>query len=290
MSGITLAGAIVGLSALLGASQSAEGPPSVCLSRDLIGMKVVSPLGDDLGTIEDVVVHPGGETSYVVLSFGGWMGMGNKLFAMPWSVLERVERDASAEDGERSLVLPLDKERLKSAPGFDKSKWPVMANADWTREIDAFYLGAADPSTRKTVEAASRTSVITWKLSDLEGTQVENSGGEKLGDIKGLAIDADGRVNYAVLSVGGFLGMGDRRIAVPWGALTFSLAGDKGDEKRITLSVTKEQLAKAPEFKNGKADRAAMCDEAWITRVHEYFSCPPYWKAGATPKEVGSAR
>jgi sporulation protein YlmC with PRC-barrel domain len=290
MSGITLAATIVGLSALLGAGQAPKGPPSVCLSRDLVGMKVVSPLGDDLGKIEDVVVHPGGETSYVVLSFGGWMGMGDKLFAMPWSVLERVERGATAKDGERSLVLPLDKERLKSAPGFDKSKWPAMANADWTRDIDAFYLGAADPNATKPVEAAARTSVITWKLSDLEGAPVENSGGEKVGDIKGLAIDAHGRVNYAVLSVGGFLGIGDRLIAVPWDAMKFSLTGDKGDTKVITLSATKEQLAKAPEFKNGKDDRAAMCDEAWITRVHEYFSCPPYWKAGASSKGVGSAQ
>jgi sporulation protein YlmC with PRC-barrel domain len=285
---LSVTGALIGMSLLPGAMTIVKGTYCVWLSSDLIGMKVISEKGDSLGKIEDVVVHPGGETSYAVLSFGGWMGMDDKLFAMPWSVLRAVEADTAKKDSARSLVLPLDKERLKTAPGFNKKSWPTMANPDWTNDVDAFYVGDINPNTKRPVDAAARTSVITWRATELKGSDVETPTGETLGEIKELAVDGNGRVSYVTLSVGGFLGVGDRTIAVPWDSLKFSLGGDKGDKKLITLANTKKQLEEAPQFKEGKDNAAAMCDPKWIGRVYEYFSCPTYWdttdSAPAKPK------
>lgn len=272
-----MTGALIGMSLLPSAMTIVKGTYCVWLASDLIGMKVVSEKGDSLGKIEDVVVHPGGETSYAVLSFGGWMGMDDKLFAMPWTVLRAVEADTAKKDSARSLVLPLDKERLKTAPGFDKKSWPTMANPDWTNDVDAFYVGDINPNTKRPVDASARTSVITWRATELKGSDVETPTGETLGEIKEIAVDGNGRVSYVTLSVGGFLGVGDRVIAVPWGSLKFSLGGDKGDKKLITLANTKKQLEEAPQFKEGKDNAAAMCDPKWIGRVYEYFSCPTYW-------------
>ena len=279
MKALHMTGALIGLTLLAsaGPSVSMEGRPCVWLSKDLIGMKVVSSQGDDLGKIEDVVVHPGGEKSYAVLSFGGWMGMDDKLFAMPWTVLRTVEPDTAMKDSELSLVLPLDKERLKKAPGFDKKSWPLMANPEWTEDVDAFYAGDLNPNAVKPADAAARTSVITWRATELKGTSVKTPTGEKLGDVKEIAIDANGRVCYVALSVGGFLGMGDRLVAVPWDSLTFALSGDKGDKKLITLASTKKQLEDAPQFKEGKENGAEMCDPKWIGRVYDYYTCPVYW-------------
>ncbi len=272
-----ITGALVGLSILAGAGSSPKEAPCVWLANDLIGMKVISQQGESLGKIEDIVVHPGGEISYAVLSFGGWLGVGDKLFAMPWSVLRTVEPDTAKKDSTRSLVLPLDKERFKTAPGFDKKSWPTMANPDWTRDIDAFYAGDVNPDTKRPVDASARTSVITWRVTELKGTDVKTPTGEDLGDLNEVAIDTNGHVSYVALSVGGFLGIGDKLVAVPWDSLVFSLAGDKGDKKLITLASTKKQLEQAPEFKAGKENSAAMCDPKWIGRVYDYFSCPPYW-------------
>lgn len=285
---LKIAGSLVGLSLVAAAWTSAKAPPTVWLASDLIGMKVVSQSGDNLGKIEDVVVHPGGEPSYAVLSFGGWLGMGDKLFAMPWSVLRTVEPDTQKKDSARSLVLPLDKERLKTAPGFDKKNWPTMANADWTKDIDAFYVADQLPNrvVSKPVDASQRTSVITWRATELKGTDVKTPTGEKLGDLKELAIDSNGRVSYVAVSVGGFLGMGDRLVAVPWDSMTFSLGGDKGDKKLITLASTKKQLEGAPVFKEGKDNAAEMSDPKWITRVYEYYTLPVYW---TTSTESGSS-
>ncbi len=283
-------GALAGLTLLATAFTLLPGTPNVMLGSELIGMKVNSKSGDDLGKIEDIVVHPGGESSYAVLSFGGWLGMGDKLFAMPWSVLKAVEPDTNKKDSARSLVLPLDKEQLKKAPGFDKKSWPVLANADWTKDVDAFYVGESNPNAKKPVEASSRSSVITWRASELKGTNVETPTGQKLGDIRELAIDSNGRVSYVTLSVGGFLGMGDRIVAVPWDALKFSLAGDKGDKRTITLASTKKQLESAPEFKEGKENAADMCDPKWIGHVYEYYSTPTYWNGSIQNEPKGTAK
>jgi sporulation protein YlmC with PRC-barrel domain len=286
--GLKLTGALVGLSLAAGASPSLQDAPRVSLTSDLIGMKVVSTQGDSLGKIEDVVVHPGGDTAYAVLSFGGWLGMGDKLFAMPWSVLRSVERDDAKPGSERSLVLPLDKDKLKQAPGFDKKNWPAMANADWTKDIDTFYKGGGNPNTRQPIEAVTRTSIITFRVSDLRGCAVETPTGEELGDIEELAIDTNGRVSYVAMELDTKTGKGDRLIAVPWDLFKFSLSGDKGDEKHISLAVARAQLDQAPVFLTGKEHSVEMCGSAWVARVHKHFAVEPYWTRARAPVGTGS--
>ena len=111
---------------------SKSGGPHVCLAEDLTGMSVVSPQGEKLGKIEDVVIHPGGEVAYAVLSFGGFLGMGDKLFAIPWSAL-RLDPD------EHCFRLNVSKEQLKNAPGFDKDAWPSMADQAWAEQVHSYY-------------------------------------------------------------------------------------------------------------------------------------------------------
>jgi sporulation protein YlmC with PRC-barrel domain len=99
---------------------------------DFIGRKVINPQNENLGKIEDLAIDPhSGRIAYAVLSFGGFLGINDKLFAIPWSSLSHTA------DGK--CVLDVDKERLKNAPGFDKSKWPDMANPEWSRSVQDFY-------------------------------------------------------------------------------------------------------------------------------------------------------
>lgn len=300
-------GALVGPSLAADAWTQAKTAPHACLASDLIGMKVVSQEGDSLGKIEDVVVHPNGAPSYAVLSFGGWLGMGDKLFAMPWRVLRMQNSDTAKKDGERgvdlgntkrgvtnasnpnaspmdgkcTIVLPVTKERFKTAPGFDKNSWPNTAMADWSKDVDTFYAKDLSSDARRPVEASLGRSSIAWRATELKGADVKNAAGEDLGDIQEIAIDANGRVSYVTLSVGGFLGIGDRLVAVPFDSLKFSRSGDKSDKKLITLATTKEQLERAPEFKRGKDHSAAMCDPKWIGQTYEYYSVPGYWDTTA---------
>lgn len=104
----------------------------------LIGADVENPQGEDLGDIEDIVIDPQtGRVQYAVLSFGGFLGLGEKYFAVPWEALRR-EAGQKLGDTER-YVLNIDKERLKNAPGFDKNNWPNMADRSWAKTVYTFY-------------------------------------------------------------------------------------------------------------------------------------------------------
>jgi len=103
----------------------------------LIGANVENPQGENLGDIKDVVFDSQGRVAYAVMAFGGFLGLGEKYFAVPWAAL-RPEAGQQPGDTER-YVLNVDKERLKNAPGFDKNNWPNMADRSWAEQIHAFY-------------------------------------------------------------------------------------------------------------------------------------------------------
>jgi sporulation protein YlmC with PRC-barrel domain len=104
----------------------------------------------------------------------------------------------------------------------------------------------------------------------LNGNDVFNEKNEDLGDIKEFMLDMDtGRVSYAVLSYGGFLGMGDRLFAVPWNALKLDTVN-----KRFVLNVDKERLEHAPGF--DKDNWPNMSDQTWAQGIHTYYGTKPY--------------
>jgi sporulation protein YlmC with PRC-barrel domain len=99
----------------------------------LIGDPVVSPKGEDLGKIEDLVIDPtNGRVDYAVLSFGGFLGMGDKLFAVPLEAMKLSPK-------EKGFVLDVDKERLKQAPGFDKKHWPAASDRAFGTKVYNYY-------------------------------------------------------------------------------------------------------------------------------------------------------
>lgn len=107
---------------------------SVTLSSSTItGDKVVNTQGEDLGRIEDVMLDVStGRVAYAVLSFGGFLGMGDKLFALPWESLQ-------LDTANHRFVLNVPKERLENAPGFDKDHWPNMADRKWGESVHEYY-------------------------------------------------------------------------------------------------------------------------------------------------------
>jgi sporulation protein YlmC with PRC-barrel domain len=107
--------------------------PSVLPASAMVGSHVRNPAGDDLGAIEEIMIDlEYGCVAYAVLTFGGFLGVGNKLFAIPW---EALTWDVQAKE----FVLDVDRELLKSAPGFDKDQWPDFADRTWGGEVHQFY-------------------------------------------------------------------------------------------------------------------------------------------------------
>jgi hypothetical protein len=73
-----------------------------------------------------------GKVRYAVLSYGSFLGMGEKLFAVPWDAL-------TLDTENKRFVLAVEKDRLKQAPGFAKDKWPNMADQTWAQGIHTWY-------------------------------------------------------------------------------------------------------------------------------------------------------
>jgi len=105
----------------------------VLSASTLAGDTVRNAAGEDLGKVDEIMIDiPSGRVAYAVLSFGGVLGMGNKLFAVPWSAL-------TVDEDEKCFILDVDKQTLESAPGFDKDNWPDMADNTWGSEVFRHY-------------------------------------------------------------------------------------------------------------------------------------------------------
>jgi sporulation protein YlmC with PRC-barrel domain len=112
----------------------------------LTGLNVRNKQGEKLGTVNDLVIDiPTGKISYVAVSVGGVLGVGDKMFAVPYT---SVKFDHGND--EMFFVLDMPKERLEAAPGFDQSNWPNFADPHWSDKIDKYYREAQKPDTRTT--------------------------------------------------------------------------------------------------------------------------------------------
>jgi sporulation protein YlmC with PRC-barrel domain len=109
--------------------------------------------------------------------------------------------------------------------------------------------------------------------STLDGTKVMSSDGEHIGKISDIMLDVrSGRIAYAVLAEGGFLGMGSTLHAIPWSALTLDT-----DEKCFFVDITAKQIKSEPGF--DKDHWPSMADAQWGATVHQYYNRDPYWSA-----------
>lgn len=99
----------------------------------LIGNDVYNRREERLGEIKDIVIDMRrGQTAFAVLSFGGFLHMGNKFFIVPWNALW-------LDTLNQRFVLDVDKENLENAPGFDKDNWPNMSDPNWRNELFLYY-------------------------------------------------------------------------------------------------------------------------------------------------------
>ena len=102
-------------------------------NKYIIGSNVVNQHDEGIGKIEDVVLDANaGRIAYAILSFGGFLGMGNKYFAIPWNAFKFDFADKKA-------VLNVDKKLLENAPGFDKDNWPNFADTTLGSTIYKHY-------------------------------------------------------------------------------------------------------------------------------------------------------
>ena len=254
-------------------------------SDDILSLKVKNADGKDLGKINDIVIgSQDGKVRYAALSFGGFLGLGDKLFAIPWQSLRMTE-----SDDELYFVLNVSEQKLENAPGFDADKWPDFANTDVTGQFDKHYQTNLPDATRTdrpldrtqpaaapregTVANQSEGSLqsAAYRLSEVKGFNVENAQGDDIADIEDVVIDIDeGKVRYVAVSFSESWGYGEKLFAMPWNALRFM---HEGEENKIVLNVTQAQMKSATGFDND--DWPNFADPKWREATDKFYLNAP---------------
>ena len=124
--------------------------PNVRVSQ-LIGSNIQNSQGENVGEIEDIVLDTtSGQVRYAAVTYGGFLGLGDKLFAVPFQAF-KVQRQ-SADSNEYTLVLNVTQEQLEGAQGFNEDNWPNFADRSFTSEVDRRYGINRGENVRREVE------------------------------------------------------------------------------------------------------------------------------------------
>lgn len=204
----------------------------------LIGQDVADNQKNKLGKVTDFAINiKTGHISYVVMSTGGFLGLGDKLIALPPQsfTLNPVQETALGFTGDKRVLI------LNISPQIIKQS-PTLKNDNWETLVDQQALQNMYQRAGVRVPTDVDNSQKLTKATAIIGSEVATNQNEDVGKIKDLAVDIQsGRVPYAVLSIGGFAGINDKVIAVPTKTLA---VGDKKDKLRI--SSTQDQLKNMP--------------------------------------------
>lgn len=107
--------------------------PALFGAKNFLGDEVYNRREDRLGILKEFMLDlDSGKICYAVMSSGGFLGVGEKLFAIPWRALTLDAENAC-------FVLDIAEERLMNLPGFNMRHWPDMRDARWVKDIDTFY-------------------------------------------------------------------------------------------------------------------------------------------------------
>jgi hypothetical protein len=193
---------------------------------------------DNVGEINDLLLGGDGEVKAVLLDIGGFLGLGEKTIAMDMSELTFIPDEGAADD--YFVTVALSREALEAAAEFTPidSDEPAMS-------MDHLTMGTAwdRPSTQR--EGYVEVMGADVIAADLQGAPIYGANDERLGEVEELVINEAGKVEAAFVDIGGFLGMGEHRIAMSYDELQIMKDAD-GDDLHIFVSATQEQLEGRP--------------------------------------------
>jgi len=269
--------------------------PQLQKASHLIGMDVYGEADQKLGDVEEIVLSSNGKSiQYVALSYGGFLGVGDKLFAVPWSELQKHPQ-------KEGCVVNVRKAYLKNAPGFDTDQWPAEATKDWSKKITTFYrtgrqkaLGREEASQKdqsqhakmkaSTSEKVRSAPVKLRRITQLTGMEARNYQGMDLGDLDDVVIDTThGQAVYGVLMLPTEPWEMQREMAVvPWTAVEVlpRLHAVRIDVNKETLKTLAFNREKFPNLGN----------QTYATQVYRRFDVEPYWENAQSDQSAKNSK
>ena len=244
------------------------------LATNIIGETVYNGTGDDaqnIGSVNDIVLSKEGKAESLVIGVGGFLGLGAKNVTYDFNKAQWAEKN-----GDRWLVAQTTKEELQAQPDFNRKAYDPVPAATASNEPAATAPAAttapAAAPTDKTAEAPAATtpdatapdqtqtaaidkSTLTEmpigeiRGDDLKGATVYGANDAKVGEIGDVVLTPDKKTDAVIVNVGGFLGIGEKEIAVGLDNLKFMT--DKDGKKYLYTTFTKEQLEAQPVYDKG---------------------------------------
>jgi sporulation protein YlmC with PRC-barrel domain len=246
---------------------------SVQEARQIAGKTLKDQQGEELGKVEALLIGQDQRSSYLIVS-----GEDDKMYPIPTSALQRGH-----EEGEYAVNIT--KEKLQHAPSFQRDNWPKITE----QQVHGYYeqqskagaeqqqqpgAGAVQQQPRTQQRAAMRTGEQQAAVQqiidtgDLEGRDVVDAQGEKIGTIDAVIIGKSGELEYVILSYGGFLGFGEKLVPIPWQALQ-----PAAEEDSYMVNINKEAVKNAPRYGRG-ADQPDFQNPEYQQQVHGYYTKP----------------
>ncbi len=253
------AGAAVAQDAATGLFRTAPNATDIRAS-DFIGMRVYAsdtPLDaneyngtqdgwNDIGEINDVILSRDGRVDAVLVDIGGFLGAGERQVAVGMEAI-RFVADGSTADAADDFFLVMSAARadLEGAPGYMMT--PV-AGSDAAATKGEAMADTQDPARTPMMRDGYVAAEAEYLTSEkLTGAKVYDANDEWIGDVSNLVLAEDGKITQAVVDVGGFLGMGEKPVALGMADVDI-LRAQAGEEVRVYLSKTKEELEAMPKF------------------------------------------
>lgn len=262
------------------------------LASNIIGESVYDGTSDDaqsIGKVKDLVITKDGQVQSMVVGVGGFLGIGDKNVAFDYDQASWAEGN-----GDRWLVVNTTKEALQSLPDFDASAFdvppPAQTNAQAPGTMTPGAVGggtamapatgtppegnttanttapATDSSSTAAIDRSQLTEVPEDKISadELKGTTVYGADDQNIGEIGDVVLTQDGKVDAVIIDVGGFLGIGEKPVAVGMDNLSFM--ADADGNKYLYTSFTKDQLEAQTAYDKGTYAQDRDTQRMTITR------------------------
>lgn len=214
------------------------------LVSKIMGAAVYDSSADDatkIGDVKDIVLDKDGSAKFVVIGVGGFLGVAEKNVAYDFSKLEWVNKK-----GGLWLVAKTTKDELNAKPDFDTKAYDTAATSttqptDSTADSQAAN-GKTDTTATASIDKSSLTQMPSDKISaaNLIGTNVYGADDAKVGEIGDVILTGDKTVDSIIVDVGGFLGIGEKKVAVGMENLKFMI--DKNGNRYLYTNFTKDQL------------------------------------------------
>ncbi len=216
------------------AEEQTTGPGQDFRATKIIDSAVKNDQGAELGEVDDLIMSRSGKVKKVILSLGGFLGVGEKLIAVPFRSLKVNDKG--------DVIYNMTKEQLERYPKFSyREELPYEGYYS-----SYFYPSAPVPGgkgKKKYVPWQWEYFPVRLRVSAVLNQTLLNYRGEELGDIDDLMINQEGKVEKIILAVGGFkfMGIGEKLVALPFMPLKITDLG-------ILYNVTTQQLGSLPEL------------------------------------------